>query len=145
MTRFLLIGVGNPLRSDDGVGWLVAQTLSGGHLGTDVKVIAAHQLLPEMSEEVSKAERVVFVDAAETGEPGTISEKIVEAESGRIQSHQLSPAGILTLAQELYGKSPEAHLLTVAGESFETGDQLSARVADAIPRLMKRIKTLLEA
>ncbi len=140
-----MIGFGNPLRSDDGVGWVVAHKLSGEHQASVVKVIAAHQLLPEMAEEVSKAERVVFVDAAETGEPGSISEKVVEAVSGRIYSHELSPAGIMRLAQELYGKSPRAHLLTVAGESFETGDQLSTRAADAIPRLIKRIKTLLEA
>jgi len=143
MARFLVIGFGNPLRSDDAVGWVVARRLSTELPGDAARVIAAHQLLPEMAEEVSRAERVVFVDATETGSAGDISEKLVEASSTRTDTHELSPAAILTLAQELYGKCPPAHLLTIAGETFETGEQLSASVTESIPRVIERIKALL--
>ena len=143
MPRFLVIGFGNPLRSDDGVGWIVAQELEKELSGKDVKVVAAHQLLPEMAEEISRVERVVFVDAAESGESGTIAEKFIEPASATLDTHELSPAAVLRLAKELYGKVPQAHLLTIAGESFETGDQISASVRSAITEVSERVKALL--
>jgi Ni,Fe-hydrogenase maturation factor len=60
-------------------------------------------------------------------------------------THELNPAGVLTLAQELYGHCPQAYLLTIAGESFETGDAMSASVIAAIPELMARIRQFLAA
>ena len=95
-----------------------------------------------MAEEVSKAERVVFVDAAEAGEPGTIAEKRIEPISVTTESHRFSPGAVLRLSQTLYGESPRAYLLTVAGETFETGDQLSKSIHDLIPEIVKRVKAL---
>jgi len=144
MARILIIGIGNPLRSDDGLGWRVAQELSGELGRDDVRVVAAQQLTPEMSEMASRAELVLFLDAAQSGEPGTLqcSEIGPAAPPGR-HSHDLSPAGVLKLAQELYGRCPRSYLLTIAAESFADGDTLSASVAAAVPALKTRIRSFI--
>ena len=75
----LLIGIGNPLRGDDGVGpWLVetwgrrrarrgevrsAQRGEGGELPARLQVRVVDQLLPELAEELATVRRVLFVDA----------------------------------------------------------------------------------
>lgn len=139
MERVLVIGYGNPLRSDDGVGWHIARELLRGKLRADVRVIAAQQLAPEMAEEASLVARLLFVDAARGGAPGSVRcEEIVASEAGA-HTHELSPGMILALANELYGRSPRAFLLTLAGENFETGETMSAAVAGAVPEVMERI------
>jgi len=145
MIRLLIIGIGNPLRCDDALGWHIAQELSRGSVPQDVQVVAAHQLTPEMSEVASRAEQVLFVDAARYQEPGSLKcERIEPATSSSRHSHELSPAIVLKLAKDLYGRSPAAHLLTIAGESFETGETISPVVAAAIPVLLARIKTFVD-
>src|SRR5215467_11951832 len=67
----LIIGIGNPLRSDDGLGWVVAERLSrncdpGCHIHT------VHQLTPELAQEMSAAHLVVMIDASLVGEPGEL-------------------------------------------------------------------------
>lgn len=144
MARVLIVGIGNPLRSDDGVGLLVAQELLRelpAH--GDIQVIATQQLTPEIAEFASRAERVIFVDAACGGEPGSIAyRKILPGESPGDYSHELSPVVILKLAERLYGRCPPAHLITVAGANFETGDTLSAAVRAAIPALKAKIEQM---
>lgn len=140
MARVLIIGYGNPLRSDDGVGWRVAQKVSSEAPRADVRVMAAQQLTPEMAEDASRVERVLFVDAARAGTPGSVRcEEIVASEAGA-HTHELSPGLVLGLAKELYGRSPRAFLLTIAGENFETGETLSRVVAEAVPEVMARIR-----
>jgi len=146
MARILIVGIGNPLRSDDGLGWHVAHELSRELLRDDVQVIATQQLTPEISDSVSRAELVLFIDAAQSGEPGTLRcEQIVPAGAPGRHSHSLSPATVLGMAQELYGRCPPAHLLTIAAESFATGDTLSASVSAAVPALKANVCSLIGA
>lgn len=144
MPRILIIGVGNSLRSDDGVGWRVAQELSEQMPGSDVDVIAVQQLLPEIAEPVSRAEKVLFVDALQSGKPGSIQvQRVVPAAESRFDSHHLTPARLLKLAIELYKGYPEAFLLTVGGECFGPGETFSAAVRGALPAVGKIIERFL--
>ena len=69
-----IVGYGNPLRGDDGVGQEVATALlrqknSAGGLAS-ATIICAHQLLPEMALDISRSRFAVFIDAAHDGRPG---------------------------------------------------------------------------
>ena len=143
MSRVLIVGIGNPLRSDDGLGWHAAQDLLREALN-DVQVVAAQQLTPEISELASKAARVVFIDAAREGKPGSLRCELITlpASPSSRHSHDLSPAGVLKMAQDLYGRCAQGYLLTVAGDCFDTGDTLSAAAAAALPALKERIRLL---
>jgi len=141
MARILIIGIGNNLRSDDGVGWHVAQELSGQLSASDVNVIATQQLMPEIAETISRAEVVLFVDATHAGEPGGVrGQRVAPANGSRRDSHHLSPSGVLRLAEEIYQRYPQAFLLTVTGESFAMGERLSQAVSDALPAVRREIE-----
>jgi hydrogenase maturation protease len=145
MVRVLIIGFGNPLRSDDGVGWHVAQRFYGELSRADVQVFARQQLTPEIADFVSRARRVLFVDAARKGKPGNlVCQKVVPADLPDSYSHELSPAAVLKLAEKLYGCCPPSFLFTIAGENFETGDAMSPAVCSAIPTLLARIKQFID-
>ena len=144
MARFLIVGFGNPLRSDDGVGWYVAQQLQREVSREDVLVIPTQQLTPEMAEAASQSGKLLFIDAAHGGLPGTIScQEVQPTAAPRRFTHELSPASLLQLALELYGRAPAADLLTIAGECFEMGDGMSEPVRWAIPGLIARIKEII--
>jgi hydrogenase maturation protease len=147
MPRVLIIGYGNPMKSDDGLGWYVAQALSVQIVSLDVKVICSQQLTPENSEEASRAELVVFIDAREGGSAGEIHCEAIHLDGGGsrsfIHTHDLSPAAILQLANDLYGKAPRGFLVTVSGQEFQDGDSLSEPVSSALPNVIARVKKLI--
>lgn len=136
MSQILILGYGNPLRSDDSVGWRLAEQLERSVSSAHVEVLALHQLTPELAEPLSRAEAVFFVDASCDGEPGEFTCKPVFPKSGPVQlSHELSPAAILALARQLYGACPPAFAFTLSGEWFEHGEKLSPKVATSLTLL----------
>jgi hypothetical protein len=60
--RLLVIGYGNELRGDDGVGPAAARAVAAWN-EPGVQGIATHQLTPELADAIAGAEEVVFVDA----------------------------------------------------------------------------------
>ena len=149
MPRVLIIGYGNPLKSDDGLGWHAAHELSRHASSPEVKVIYSHQLTPEMAEEVSHAELAIFIDARQGGTPGEVNCVAVSQGEGEQQpplgsgTHDISPRVILELAGKLYGNSPLAYLLTVSGEDFDDGESLSQAVASALPNVIAVARNLI--
>jgi hydrogenase maturation protease len=144
--RALIIGYGNPLRSDDGIGWRVAEELRGRVDASRIEVIECRQLTPEMAEQIRTAGLVVFVDAAAEGAPGEWRHHRLRAEdSGNALSHGPTPAALLALAADLYGAAPEVHLFTVSGSSFHYGESFSPEVTQALPLVVAEIEGLLRA
>ena len=154
--KVLLIGYGNPLREDDGVGWRVIEAIDNWQLTIDnpstssgqvcqLSTVATHQLLPELAEEVSAAELVVFVDASVEGEPGQIMvrEILPVAQEMGAFTHHFDPAGLLAYARDLYGRFPRAYLVTITAVQLGYGEGLSAAVEAALPDVLKQIEELL--
>jgi hydrogenase maturation protease len=142
MSNTLIIGYGNPLRGDDGLGWVAAEMLAERLAA--VSILTCHQLTPELAEPISRVDRVIFIDAAAVGEPGEIVCHTIEPflpASGPF-SHTCDPAGLLQMAQMLYGRSPYGYLFTVTGASFGYEEKLSAAVTAALPRLYDKIEAL---
>jgi hydrogenase maturation protease len=144
MARVLILGYGNPLRSDDGLGWQVAVQLFRANQSADVEVLPCHQLTPELSETISKASTVVFIDCTKEGVPGEFRCEEIHWQTGSISfTHDLSPSALLDLASQLFGACPRAFLLTVCGECFATGETLSPAVNRQIPKLKERVRELI--
>lgn len=130
LSTALIIGYGNPLRSDDGIGWRSAELLAECLAGQDVEVIPCHQLTPELAEPLSRSMRAVFIDADTQGKPGRIRRRVVRAETAAASAftHTCTPSGLLASARQLYGHSPQAIAITVTAQSFEYGGSLVRRV-----------------
>jgi hydrogenase maturation protease len=143
MRRTAIIGYGNSLRSDDGLGWRAAECLRGVVSSPHVEVVTCHQLMPEHAELLSRVQRVVFIDACAGGVAGTWTcQRIVAAPSPVTAfSHHLNPVTLLVLAQTLFGACPaEALVVTVAGASFGYGTELSPAVRAALPPLVACVR-----
>ncbi len=100
-------------------------------------MLEAPQLAPEMAEDISCSEFVLFLDA-KCGEPGTIRRARVEPHPGPSGfTHQLTPASLLAAARQLYGRVPMADSLTLTGWSFRISDRLSRNAEQAMPQFIR--------
>ena len=139
----LVIAWGNPLREDDAVAWHVLEGLRSlkprpGRPALHLR--HAHQLAPEMAECVSKAQGVVFIDARRDGTPGEVRcEEITPSAGSNPLAHSLSPQALLLYAEQLYGRAPRAVVLSIAGERFGMGEELSPVVRRALPRAIRAV------
>jgi len=151
MARVLVIGYGNPLRNDDGLGWRVAEAMAANDHAPDVDILKCHQLTPELANPISQADLVVFVDAAETSAeskaPGDIVERDLQPEckSPGCFSHDLTPSTLLACSAELFGSSPRAKLFSIIGAEFGMGETLSPVVERSLPELIRRIRECMQA
>ena len=136
--RRLVIGIGNPLRGDDGVGALLAEqaaVFTAADPGGPVAVRSVQQLTPELAEELAQLDAVLFIDAwaAPAGAQPQL-EQLSPAAAASAESHRLEPAALLAVSQALYGQAPEAQLLRVPADGFAHGTVLSPTLRAALPR-----------
>lgn len=129
----LVIGVGNTLRRDDGLGPFIATSLPPM---PRVTTLAVHQLTADLIEEVSRARRVLFIDASTTDEQIALKPVV---ENIAPPGHVFGPAALLGLARAIHGRSPEGWLLPVPGFDFDFGEELSPQAAAVVPDARKAV------
>jgi hydrogenase maturation protease len=158
LNQTLVLGYGNPDRQDDGVAWHVLLALA---LQLKLPVPDSYeeefppnerldfcftlQLTPEMAEDIAAYERVCFVDA----HTGSIAAQVqMVPVLGQFQNspftHHLTAQTLLSMCQSLYGKVPQAALLSVRGYQFEFECGLSAETAALVPEAVSRIMGWME-
>jgi hydrogenase maturation protease len=152
----LIIGYGNPLRGDDGLGWHAAQQIAACDWARGAEVIACHQLTPELAAQVGAAGLVIFIDVhcPTAAEPATSPEQV---RCQRVQpgptnqpgvgsfSHHLDPAMLLACAQVLYQAAPPAYLLSLTSDYFDYATELSPAMQARLPALLAQVRALLAA
>ena len=147
MTGVLIVGYGNALRGDDGVGWHAAGLLADDPRLTGAEVLARHQLTPELAADVSGASLVVLVDAsADDNPPGSVWVRRIRPRHDAVGawSHHLDPAVLAGLADALYGAVPPVVLVSVAAASFADGDRLSPALQRALPGVVETVARVVE-
>jgi len=145
MTRnALIVGYGNPLRGDDGVGQAVARAFANEAAIDGVEAVSCRQLAPELAERFAAADVVVLVDAEAGLEPGGVSVTPLQAATALPPGfgHHVDPRELLRMSGMLYGRSPEAFLVTVGASSLALSEGLSAAVAAALPEVIAAVRRL---
>ena len=139
----LVIGYGNPLRTDDGLGWHAAAVLALAGLD-DTVVLQRHQLTPELAVDVAGASVVVFVDARPAGAgDGDVQVDQVEPDYGPLTwTHHLTPGELLALTALAGHGPPRAWLVTAPALCTEPGDGLSAAERELLPEVLARVSAL---
>jgi hydrogenase maturation protease len=143
--QWLVIGYGNTLRGDDGVGYQVAETVATWGL-QGVTALSCHQLLPELAAELARAQQVLFVDAEiapATAQPNAAITSLPLDNTVTFTTHTATPASLLALAQWLYGATPVAYQLTIPAIAFDLGETFSPVTSASQSLALERIYTWL--
>lgn len=137
LPQMLIIGYGNSLRSDDGAGIVMAQKMAP-HFdakGLPTQLITETQLLPEMAADISapSINTVVFVDTSVQSNDAQVQINMIDVDTPTASTgHQLCPAALLLYASLLYGRNPQAWLVSIPGVNFAHGESFSPTVKNAI-------------
>jgi len=140
----LVIGYGNLLRGDDGIGQTVATQVEEWEW-KNVRSRPVHQLMPELAQELSEVNLAIFVDAALSGDKVTLSPLEPAPEQGLPWGHSLSPPRLLALCQWLYATAPQAWMISVPGVDFSDSDRLSPLAKERVKIALNYITELLKS
>lgn len=147
MNDVLFVGYGNPDRQDDGVAWHILCAISDQSglespesyedefpKNDQMDFIFCLQLTPEMAEDIVNYERVCFIDAHTGNIPVPV--RMIEVQ-GEFQhspfTHHLTPQSLISMCEDIYGKRPEAALLSVRGYKFGFSRELSPETKKLVP------------
>lgn len=134
----IFIGVGNPFRSDDGVGAAVVRRLRG-EVPPGVKVQEESGDGTELLEAWKDADCVILVDAVLSGAPpGTIHRLDAREEKlptwfSHSSTHSFGVAEAIELARAMGDLPPRLVVYGIEGLDFSPGTELSPEVAEVIP------------
>ena len=145
MSGVLVVGYGSPIRGDDAVGWRVVDLLRADPRLAGATILARHQLMPELAEDIARAEIVVLVDAS-TAPPGTVEVTEITEPDRRggtgAWSHDVDPGGLVDLAWRLFGRASPTFVLSIGAGSFDPGARLSPAVEAALPEAVAEVARL---
>jgi hydrogenase maturation protease len=144
MTPFLVIGYGNEMRGDDAAGPCVARRVAAWGR-PEVDGLAVHQLTPELAAALAGAEVVVFVDACVKDRERAVCLRRLEAGPAAVMGHTSDPRWLLSLADALYGRRPEAWLVTIPAADFGLGERLSPLARTGLAVALRHINRLVHA
>jgi len=145
--RVLILGLGNPILSDDGIGLLLTKNLEGKFPGVDIASITLAGM--ELLDILVGYDHVFLIDAATGtgGKPGELKE--ISDGKGALHlftSHGVNFFEIIKLGRDSGLKMPEPAVVfgIEIGNATDFGTALSPALLSALPALEKAITARIE-
>ena len=135
----LVIGYGNTLRGDDGVGPRVAEAVAQLAL-PGVRTIVCPMLTPELADPISRARKVIFVDAAVDAPSEVQWRKLEPNETSQLMAHAADPRTMLALARDVFGQVPEAWWLTIPVVDLSFREEFSPTAQRGLAEAMEKLQ-----
>lgn len=139
--KYLVIGYGNTLRGDDGVGPRVVAAVDALGL-PGVRTLVCQQLSPEHAAPIALADMVIFVDAA-VDAPAKVRLRSLEPnDTSQLMAHAADPRTMLALSRDVFGHLPSAWWLTIPAEKMEFSEELTPVARRGCDEALDTIRTL---
>jgi hydrogenase maturation protease len=137
----LILGIGNLLLCDEGVGVHVARALAGRHLPPDVSVVEAGTAFLDVLPDIEKADRILLIDAMEAGgAPGSVYRMPFDQ---CLHPEMLASLHGFDLSRVLYmagrNRAPEVTVFGIEPALIEWGTELSPAIKRAFPAVEEAI------
>jgi len=145
-----VLGIGNLIMTDDGVGVRVVQRLSEGYVfPSEVTILDGGTLGLDLLTHLEGVERLLIIDAMETGgPPGTIvrmiGEEIQPVFETKLSPHQMGLKDLLAVSMLRGITPPEMVLLGIQPGNIELGIDLSPPVEAQLDTLVDKALRELE-
>ncbi len=149
--KTLVLGLGNPLRCDDGVGIWVVRSLREKEIPAEAEVLEAATSGLDLLEIVTGYDRVIIVDAIVSGEglPGEVhklSLSDLSPYSSLVLSHGIDLPTVVKLGEALGLPQPKEILIfAVEAEDVSSfSEECTPQVEAAIPQVVELVLRELE-
>ena len=137
----MVIGVGNLLLKDEGIGIHTVKALQEINLPRDVKIIDGGTA-PDLIAYTEAGDKLIIIDAAKAGgEPGTVyrflPQDLSEEIGGAISLHELGVVQNLKLMSLMGNEPGEIIIIGVEPKEIDWGTELSAELQQKVPEIVK--------
>lgn len=144
MLPVLVLGIGNILLRDEGVGVRAVESLRGVPLPEDVEVVDGGTCGADLVEIMADRRKVIVIDALQADEPpGSVfrlgAAELMPSEGDCISLHQLGLVESLNIAAQLGCAPEEVVIFGVQPGTISPGMELSAEVAAAMPLIIRSV------
>jgi hydrogenase maturation protease len=141
--KILVLGVGNTLLKDEGIGVRVAEKMMKMELPPDVEVLDGGVKGLDLLYCIEDRERVIVIDAVKAGAPpGTLfrfTDKDLAGKKGILRSgHGIDFSDVVNMAT-LMGNKPDIVFLGIEPADLDVGMDLSPMIEENIPILINLV------
>ncbi len=138
--RVLILGLGNPIRGDDGVGNRAALILKEELKDIPVDVEETNATGFNLLEILSGYDMAILIDGVEMGgKPGEIYE-IKPEEKGFFYLHLVHIGDVIKMGREMGLKMPEVKIIGVEIKEKGFSEKLSPEVEASVPKVVEIVK-----
>ncbi len=137
-TKFLITGIGNTLRGDDGIGAYICAAIDTLQLD-GVRTLTVHQLDSDLLDEFLEADHIILADAFVEGRPVHFYQVKPEDSPPVSSSHHMSAATLIQMAKLVYHRELSVMICAVGGFDFGMKEKLSARAKRNADKAVKTI------
>ncbi len=140
----LVLGIGNLLLRDEGVGVHVVRALEDLPLPDDVELLDGGTAGADLLDAISERRKLIVVDALDADvPPGTIvrmePEDLAAGDSDGLSLHELGIAETLRMASHLNCRPAEVAILAIRPKDTGCGLDLSAEMMQWMPRILDAV------
>ncbi len=141
MKRTLILGIGNILLRDEGVGVRVIEAMQDMELPGDVELLDGGTSGADLVDYVADRRKVIVIDAAKMDcKAGTIFrfglEDLVQKAEGTISLHEFGLLETMTAAKQLGCAPQEVIIFGIEPEVVSPGLELSDKLIKTLPKVI---------
>jgi hydrogenase maturation protease len=138
----LILGIGNFLLKDEGVGVHVVKKLEEFHLPDNVEVLDGATAGLDLTDFIANRKKVIVIDTVKAGEkPGTIyrlTEENLDIKPKAIMSfHEIDFLDALYMSEVMGNKPKETIVIGIEPKDMSDGIELSPEIEERIPEIIK--------
>ena len=146
----LILGVGNILLRDEGVGVRVIEALQSMDLPGDVELYDGATAGADLAYCLDGRKRVIVIDCIHgDSPPGTVfrftPEDVISQEGGRLSLHQIGLIDALRMAAQLGSAPGDVVIYGITPKELSYGLDLSPEIAAVIPKIVELVLSEISA
>jgi hydrogenase maturation protease len=139
----LVLGIGNILLHDEGIGVYVVEQMQKGGVPDYVELLDGGTAGADLLDHICDRQKVIVVDAVEADdiEPATIlrfnSDNLAPNTGQSISLHEFGIADTLAMTRQLNCSPQEVVVIGIKPKDISPGLGLSEEIADIVPRIIE--------
>jgi hydrogenase maturation protease len=142
--KIAIIGCGNPLLGDDGIGIYVLSELKKLKLPKNIELIDAGVDVIRILNELEKFKKIIIIDAIKADEVGKLykfkADELRNLKDNLISAHNITLPHVLELLKILNKRSLNKIIIYGIGiKNIKLGKGLSKKLRKSVPRIVKKI------
>ncbi len=145
----LVLGIGNILLRDEGVGVRVIEQMQKLRLPDDVELVDGGTAGADLLDVLAERRKVIVIDAVQANcEPGTVlrftADDLVRPDGVGMSLHELGLGEALTMTKQLGCAPEDVVVFGIKPKDLGCGLELSEEIAASVPKVVKLVLAEIE-